>query len=265
MKKKKVLYVLIFIICLASLGYGNIQYELKLEDKAEAAKKELEDQRTGSNEMDEKSTMPDVSALTKNLPKNAQAVITEKIMAGETVKVGAIGSETTSGEESWGRLFRQKLQSAYGKERIEFLPQGFNNEWSITVVKNKKYQPLLDQNLDILLIEPFLLNDNGKINIRDTLASLDILLADVKRANSDTVVFLQPPNPIYKPRFYLDQVNQLTQFAKEKEIAYIDHWSAWPDQESEELKMYVNTENHQPTKKGQQLWADDLAILFTGK
>ncbi|KSU83038.1 hypothetical protein GA0061096_2230 [Fictibacillus enclensis] len=265
MKKKKVLYVLIFIICLGSLGYGNIQYKLKLEDKAEAAKKDLEDQRAASKERKESSTMPGVSALTKNLPENAQEVIAERWKAAETVKVGAIGSETTSGEDSWGTLFQQKLQAAYGKEHIEFLSKGFKNEWSITVIKDKKYQPLLDQRLDVLLIEPFLLNDNGKINIRDTLASLDILLADVKRANPETVVLLQPPNPIYKPRFYLDQVNQLKRYANEKGMAYIDHWSAWPDQESEELKMYVNTENHQPTKKGEQLWADDLADLFTGK
>ncbi|MED2975032.1 hypothetical protein P4361_22750 [Fictibacillus sp. B-59209] len=268
-KKKKFLYVMICIICLGSLGFGNFYYNMKLENTANAAKKALQDDSI-VKETAEEATVNSADVLseklTKNFPEDLSVKITEKINAGKTVKLAALGSESTSTDKgSWGELLQKDLDKAYGKGAIEVTAEGIKDDLSINIIKDKKYKTLLEQKPDILLIEPFLLNDNGNVKVEDTLGSLDILLADVKKISEDTTVMIQPPNPIYKPVFYLDQVNKLEEFTKENELIYLNHWGAWPDQNSEEMKMYVDMNTYQPTEKGEKVWAKYLINYFTGK
>ncbi|WP_156419025.1 hypothetical protein [Fictibacillus sp. FJAT-27399] len=268
-KKKKFLYVMICIICLGSLGFGNFYYNMKLENTANAAKKAIHDESIVKETAEEtaiKSTEVNSEELMKNFPEDLAAKVNEKMKAGEIVKFAALGSESTSTEDgSWGKLLQNGLDKAYGKGAIEVTAEGIKDELSINITKDKEYRSLLEEKPDVLLIEPFLLNDNGKVKVDDTLGSLNVLLADVKRISKSTTVMIQPPNPIYKPVFYLDQVNRLEMFTKEKGLIYLNHWGSWPDPDSEEMKTYVDMNTYQPTEKGDKVWAKYLINYFTGK
>ncbi len=124
---------------------------------------------------------------------------------------------------------------------------------------------IIDAKPDILLWEPFILNNNGVIEIEDTLQQIDTIIQNIQSALPDVTVMLQPPHPIYNATYYPTQVEELKTFAREKGYTYLDHWKAWPDYKSEELNDVVNENTDLPNERGHQLWADFLIGYFIAK
>ena len=50
---------------------------------------------------------------------------------------------------------------------------------------------------------------------------------------------IQPPHPLYQATYYPVQVEALAQYAEDNDIPYLNHWEAWPDQDSKEIKDYL--------------------------
>ena len=115
---------------------------------------------------------------------------------------------------------------------------------------------------DLVLLEPFLLNDNGVVMIDDTLAHIQSIIDQLKSAAPNAVVILQPPNPIYNATYYPRQVERLEAFANENGYPYLNHWPAWLDDQSEELNRYVDPQTDLPTAEGAKVWANALAKRF---
>jgi hypothetical protein len=114
---------------------------------------------------------------------------------------------------------------------------------------------------DIILYEPFTLNDNsGGVTVQDNHNSIEIFLQDLKEANKDAVLLLQPTHPLYGATYYPRQVADLKKFAEDKGFTYLDHWEAWPD--DKELNDLLTDEKDSPDEEGHSIWANYLIEYY---
>ena len=60
-------------------------------------------------------------------------------------------------------------------------------------------------------------------------------------------------------------MEELQQFAEDNDIPYLNHWEAWPDQDSEEIKEYITEDSSQPSVKGHEVWAEYMIDYFIAK
>ena len=73
---------------------------------------------------------------------------------------------------------------------------------------------------------------------------------------------LQPANPLFQAKYYPLQVEALKNYADRNNITYLNHWDAWPDTQSEEIKKFLIGEPSTPNETGHKLWADFLVDYF---
>ena len=124
---------------------------------------------------------------------------------------------------------------------------------------------VIEEQPDLVLFEPFTLKDNGVVAIDDSLENTSAVIAKIKESLPDTSDPAPPPHPLYHATYYPKQVEALQQFAEDNDIPYLNHWEAWPDQNSEEIKEYISEDSSQPSVKGHQVWADYLIDYFIAK
>ncbi|WP_409271533.1 hypothetical protein V1499_18615 [Neobacillus sp. SCS-31] len=101
--------------------------------------------------------------------------------------------------------------------------------------------------------------------MEESLRNITAIIEEVKAELPDAVFILQPANPLFKPKYYLTQVQELENYAEEKGLVYRNHWEKWPDPNSEEIKSYLNLQTSQPNAEGHKLWGEYLIKYFTGK
>ncbi|MBB2482273.1 SGNH/GDSL hydrolase family protein [Bacillus sp. APMAM] len=123
-------------------------------------------------------------------------------------------------------------------------------------MKNKDDE-VVKFNADLILFEPFILNDNSYGSVTETHQNILTFIKEVQKKKKDTVVILQPSNPIANGVFYPDQVKNLQEFAKSNDIPYINHWPSWTDPVSQYLDK-----NSNPNEKGSQIWYEFLKKYF---
>ncbi len=110
----------------------------------------------------------------------------------------------------------------------------------------------------MIILEPFILKNNGEVSVEHSLKHLKTIMDKVKSANPETTFILQPPHPLYNAKHYPNQVEDLKEYAAENNIPYLDHWTAWFDQTKEEFKEDLSKDNSQPSNKGHKVWAEYL-------
>ncbi len=118
------------------------------------------------------------------------------------------------------------------------------------------------QKPDILLLEPFSYNDNGNVGLDNTLLNLKVILSDIKQTSPEAVIYMQPSHPIYNAIFYPKEVDALREFAEEKDLTYLDHWTNWPDGKDEKMKTLLTEDQQTPNVEGNKVWAEYLASYF---
>ena len=117
---------------------------------------------------------------------------------------------------------------------------------------------------DVVLFEPFTLNNNGLVTIEDEHVHINAFREQLATHVEDAVVVLHPPQPVHRATYYPTQVSSLASFAATENIPYIDHWADWPDTESDELPQFL-TEEGAPNSEGAEIWANALISYFIAK
>ncbi|KZE64202.1 hypothetical protein AWM68_13950 [Fictibacillus phosphorivorans] len=198
----------------------------------------------------------------KNAPKDLSERYNQKKAAGEVFAFHLIGSTNTSQDEgTWAKVFTSEMKNIY-KEDISIQTSSFAKYTSTELIKNKIYDDITAIKADVVLIEPPLLNDNEGISMKDTLYVLSNMIADIRTTNPESIILLQPSNPIFSPEKYANQIAELEQYAKDKNVSYLNHWTSWPSVDSEEIKDYYDSRTLMPNEKGHKLWADYMISLF---
>lgn len=242
---KNFLTVLLGIICVAILYWGHSYYNQKIEA---ASNKGTEVSQGTGEEAVEQSI--DIDDLTKNWPDKTVERMKQTIKEKKKFKLLLVGNKSDT--KSYKDV-KEKLTEAFG-DHITVSIVSFNGT-STHFIQEKD---LADKKADLIVLEPFLVADNGEVAIDDTLKNVSKFIKQVVDSNPKASVVLQPSYPIYQAKYYPIQVEELKKYAKKKDIPYLDHWSAWPDYQNEEIQDYLLPDQSGPNEKGIQVWSDYL-------
>lgn len=252
--------ILFVIICIAILVFSYSTWKDKIQAAGghNAASAVNEAQETEA-ETDAAESFPslDIPALTANTNANVRSVFMNRSDAGETLQVLVVGSQAmNSGNPGYAELFEKSLTAAYpGFVEVDIL--SFDGTSAGFIEENID----LDAGYDVVVLEPFTLNNNGLVEIEREHAHIREFFGRVRTEVTDAVLVLHPPQPIYGAQFYLTQVKALEAFALRQNYAYINHWTAWPNTDDIALKTYL-TDSGSPAQQGAAAWATQLSTYF---
>jgi len=263
----RILTVLVAIGCLAALIFGSIHWEQKIsklpaEGVIASANIEGENKKANNEKEQKKSNQINVKDLASSLPKDVADLFNEASSSGETIELAIIGSGAiTAGENVWPEIFKEKISDAYGNlvnVTVYEIPGMTTSE----VVEANLHMESLDISPDVVIFEPFMLEDNGLVGIDQTLVNIQEMLEDIRTLNENAYFFLQPPHPVEGAIYYPIEVEALKEMAEEEGHTFIDHWSNWPDYQTAEIKPYITEDYDAPTELGHEVWAEYIIDIF---
>ena len=194
-------------------------------------------------------------------PAEAQENFQAALENGQPYKIVIAGSPALGQEPSgWSAIVKQELEKVYG-ESIDVSVKSYDLT-SVEFINEGKHEELAAERGDMVLLEPFILKNNGKVGNELAAENYSEIITAIKDANEKAVVILQPANPLSKARFYPLQVEALKEYAEANELPYIDHWQAWPETEEERRELFDGSEQSYPNESGHKLWADYLVNYF---
>ncbi|QGQ48180.1 SGNH/GDSL hydrolase family protein [Metabacillus sediminilitoris] len=260
---KKLIVLITLIVCGAAIIFGNIHWNNKISAHGEEMKNT---NREASDENVEEDIKLDISTYSSNLPKGLQQKMNNAISSGKPLQLVIYGSDATSDEEgAWPYLLTKQLKGIYGEELFNVTVLSEGNKTTLDVVEQKSYEEVNKLKPDVILFEPFMLNDNsGVIGVPNTINNIETMIKSWEESNKDVTILMQPTNPIHGATFYPKQVDELKVFAETNKIIYLNHWEKWPELADETMKEYL-IDNSQPNEKGNKVWADFLINYFIAK
>ncbi|MFS0788294.1 hypothetical protein ABC345_18180 [Shouchella sp. 1P09AA] len=192
--------------------------------------------------------------------------------ANETIHVTVIGSDVHEGGEdmtAWYQQAEKALNDYYGEDAFSFsFLEPYKGYTSADVVQSDMIEDLKTGESDMIVLEPFLLNDTRLMAPEDTVQFTDEIIQEIQTERYDAFLMLQPANPIASPTAYQEQVDAIAHFASENDVAYLDHWSAWPSTNDEAIHEYI-VENDmgtvQPNQQGHDVWSDAFVQFLTAE
>lgn len=239
------------IICLGVLAYGHIHWNKQVAVKAVETPV-----ITQEPSVTDYSTYLEMAA---NWPETAKTQFKLALEAEQSFKILFVGSSSMD----WEKSVSQHISENFGSDKVSTALHTYDQSSKDFIAENKQLE-LAAVKAQLVVIEPFLFNDNGNVKIEATLANLTKMISDIKAANPDTTFILQPSYPIYLPNYYSKQVEGLQEYAAANNIKYLDHWTAWPATDNPEIKDYFSDESG-PNEKGYQVWAQYLNDYFVNK
>lgn len=262
---QKVLTFLLCIAFIAVLYVGQSHWNDKITGTS-AQNKQTGTLKQGESAKEEQALMDEqLLSLTKNWPAEAAKNFKKKLAAGDSFKILFVGSPAIGTEtEGVFPLVKQGLLNAYGADHLEVGLKTYNATSNYLIKENKAAEIAAEQ-ADLVVIEPFMLKNNGLVSPANTFNDLTKIIEDVRAAKSETVFIIQPSYPIFKANIYPQQTAQLKAFAEENQLPYLDHWTAWPNANTEAIKEYITPDHKAVTEKGAGVWSRFLIEYFVHK
>ena len=267
MTKKKVFAFIVLISCIALLIGSYMQWK----DKISSVQGESSAPVTGVPTPSEKKDIlvkPQLEVerlltLTAHVDESVQDIFLNRLENEEGVELLIVGSTAMeSGEPGYAERLESALKDAYG-DFVNVSIEAFDGT-STQFIENMSDEIDFSKGFDVVLFEPFTLTNNGIVVIEDEHSHINSFLERLQSNVEDAVIVLQPPNPIHQASFYPIQVNALQSFAKTKGIPYINHWTKWPDQDSDDILALIDEDN-MPNHDGAEVWANALIGYFIAK
>ncbi|QUW21242.1 SGNH/GDSL hydrolase family protein [Sporosarcina sp. Marseille-Q4063] len=264
---RKVLSIIIVVICLILLVFSYMQWKEKINSakgmESSSLKVEAGAKSDSSDEDDDVKPDADVErllSLTSNQDEIVSSVFQSRLEADEVVDFLIVGSDVMEfGEPGYAERLEIALLEAYGDSvnvstvAIEGASNSFVAEMDELIDFNVGY--------DVVLFEPLTLNSNGVVVVETQLEHIETFIDRVKDEVEDAVVVLHPPQPLHQAIHYPLQVESVKRFAEANEISYINHWTEWPDKDSDDLPNFLD-EDSMPNSDGAEIWANTLITYF---
>lgn len=257
---KNVLTLLLIITGISFLVLGQIHWRQKIHQSVQQAltTDPASEQIEGTADENDKRL-----SYAAHLPSDLRQKIQQALQTKHPLRLVIVGSEATAtNSDAWPSLFKQQLEAAYGPQVFSVVVKEYKGMTTKEALEENLDQDIIHAKPDVLLWEPFLLNNNGVVAIEDALTDITAILQSIRSALPDMVVMLQPPHPIYHARYYPLQVEELKKFAETNDYIYLDHWSRWPDDQSTEIQAYLDAATGLPNREGNRIWADFLIDYF---
>lgn len=261
---KAILVTLLAALCFTLLLLGNMHWDKKTTistAKAIDTNEEVKQTQSTSTKEEEKqdSSLETLQSYMDNWPKESKDAFTKAYNEKKSFQLVIAGSTTNN----WVETVSANLSSIYGNT-IEISELSYDLT-SSEFVNEEKFDDIIQVNPDLILFEPFTLKDNGLVTIEDSLVNLQSVLNVVKESNANVSFILQPPHPLYNAKFYPVQVQELKTFAESNQIGFIDHWTSWPDPNTEEILPYLTEDRSEPSEEGYVLWANAVSDFLISK
>jgi lysophospholipase L1-like esterase len=237
-------------VCIGVLVYG--QFHWNQQTAVQAVKPAIVEE--------EATNIEPYLEMAANWPAEAKAQFQRALEEEKPYKILFVGSSAME----WEQQVTQRLVESYGSERITTANHTYDMTTTELLAEGKQTE-LAAEKAQLVVMEPLLLNDNGKVKIDVTLANLSRMIEDIKKENPDSTIILQPSYPIYLPKYYSEQVAALKEYAEENNLTYLDHWTAWPATDNVEIKDYLAEGQNGPNEKGNQVWGEFLVEYFIKK
>ena len=267
---KRFLVTLLTIGCIAILIVGNKHWKEKTSVSAEKVKQQviMEDEGQAKGEVEEETKVDreQLLKLASNWPAEAKDRYQQAIEDGRPFTILIAGSLSLGSDENgWSEIVKKTLEETYG-DTVNVVIKKYDLT-SENFLADDKLEELVAEKPDLTLLEPFTLMNNGNVSVSAAHQHIGEIAAGLAESNSEHVLLLQPTNPLFQANYYPIQVNSLQKFAEEEGIPYLNHWTAWPDPDSEEIQEYLIGEGAatKPSKKGHQVWAEFLTEYFIAK
>jgi hypothetical protein len=242
------------LVCIGVLTFSHITWNKQTTVqavKSEPDKKVDQENNTANN-------YEEYLKMAANWPETAKEQLLLSMKDGNPFKILFVGSSALQ----WGDVVSQGITESFGNGRISTAIYTYDSTSNDFVAENKQLE-IAAEKAQLVVIEPFLLNDNGNATIDITLGNLTKVMEDIKAENPETTFILQPSYPIYLPNYYSIQVESLKEFAAVNNIVYLDHWTAWPATDNPQVNDYVNQSG--PNAEGLNVWANYLVEYFVNK
>ncbi|ULT56788.1 SGNH/GDSL hydrolase family protein [Neobacillus drentensis] len=257
--------ILLGIACLTVLVWGHSNWNKKIAVASNRTSTSSSIDGDNSQEITTNSSQEDLLAYTSNWPPAAVETFKKAIKEKKTYKIlffgsPAIGSDTSG---SYPKV-KEKLLETFGNKNIKVGLKTFNTT-STKFISMNNQEEIAAEKADLIVLEPFILLNNGEVLPDNTLTDITKMMNDIKAKNPDTTFILQPSYPLYQAKIYPSQVAVLKKFAEENKIAYLDHWTAWPNSNTEAFKEYLLPDGSAPSEKGYQVWSNYLIKYFTNQ
>ncbi|WP_409295953.1 SGNH/GDSL hydrolase family protein [Peribacillus sp. SCS-26] len=244
---------LILLFTVAVVFYGNIHWNNKI-----SSANERKAAAPAAAEKEERAASP----LTASIPvKEIRNIFQNAEKQNKDVKIVFLGSQALgSGENSWPELAGRELKEKF--TNVSYKTLAYPDFTYKQYHASDKVQELIAEKADIVIFEPFSLNNNGELSTETVFSGIQKTIKTAKEAKKNTLFILQPTHPIPNATIYPDQVDELKSFAKTEGYLYLDHWTNWPDYGTSEIDDYLTEDNSAPSDKGHKIWADSVLSMF---
>jgi hypothetical protein len=268
MNKKTLLAYVVLIGCILLLVGSYMQWKGKISSVGGNSERIISTPTPPVAKNDEKTdetSEPDYDverllALTANADNKVQEVVKSRLESEEKIDFLIIGSEVMKhGEPGYAEQLKSALENAYGDPMNVSIVS--IDESSDLFIENLNEEIDFNKGYDIILFEPFTLNNNGVIIAEDQHEHIEIFKNRLQSEVEDAVLVLHPPQPLHRAIHYPNEVKSIKSFAKDNKIPHIDHWTEWPDINSDELPDFLD-EDKMPNRAGAEVWADALINYF---
>ncbi|MGD6816666.1 SGNH/GDSL hydrolase family protein [Metabacillus sp. 113a] len=263
---KKTAVVLTALVSISGITAGKLYWNEKIESQTSAVSGKALAETAPAADQPAANAMGEAEGLTKNLPPAAAKAIVQAEKTGKPAKLVLFGSDTAYGEkDSWANQFTEQIKAEYPSGLLEIETIFIKDKTSKEVIGEKLYSKAAEAKPDLLLFEPFILEDNGEVGIRNTFDNLSVMIEGIRSQSKDAVIMLQPSYPLQNAIYYPKEVEQLQEFADKAGYAFLNHWENWPAGDSEEMAAYLQEDGNGPSSKGHSAWAEYLAKVFISK
>ncbi|WP_062351690.1 SGNH/GDSL hydrolase family protein [Bacillus kwashiorkori] len=271
---QRILASLSVILCIAVIIVGSNYWDAKRSKVlgesvyADSATEEEQGEKPDNEDKTESVIEPtltweELRDLVSHLPENVANLFRQSYNDKTQVKIMFVGSTSLGADNGWGKLVAKQLTDTYGEDLVAVSTVEFDGN-STDLVNSEVSKEVITGKPDLLFLEGFTLEDNlSIIPVEQSHDNLTSFIESVTKESAGTILYIQPPQPLYNAVNYPRQVAALKAFAAEQGYNYFDHWDKWPDSKDDQLLEYV--EDGFPTKKGHQLWADAIIEFFVGK
>lgn len=259
--RKGLLIVLLTLLCGAVLVFSYLTWQERLEEASAARPGVVEPESSEAGESVESPGEPAIdsaklAALAANTDESVREVLQARLDAGEDARLLVIGSAAIKPvADGLANAIHEAYEGFISVDAYVF--DGTSQQFVDGEIGKVDWA----RGYDVVLYEPFTLNNNGNVIIEDEHAHIAQVEERAMEAVKDAAFLVTPPQPIPNANFYITQINSLKAYAEAQGIPYIDHWTKWPAVDSPELGDYLDAQG-MPTQQGVDAWTSGLTGYF---
>ncbi|WP_445491746.1 hypothetical protein [Niallia sp. 03133] len=251
---KAIIISLLAIILAIVLIFGNILWGKQQSSPSPIKKTENYKKNTVPTSSGTPFSLDYYLSITDAWPKNAKKQLEAKLQKNQNYHILLLGSEAI-GDNKTGLLpiIKEKLASSY--DRYVTIESIVYDGTSTEYVENDEVANLIQKKPDMIIFEPFTLNDNNVVGMDESLSNISNVISDTQQELPNATFVLQPPNQVYHANLFPLQVDALQTYSEKHHIPYLNHLESWPAGDNEDLLNYV-TKSGVITEKGYEVWSD---------